>query len=248
MRLHVGILLVAITASAAWAQLPILENTRNKLKTATEKNLPENAQKNVNPPAKPGGAPVHAATPPVQGKGAVTPPKAPVKPVTAKKPAKKAVLAASAPAPKPETKPETAAKGETTPAPADEAGKKEDNNGADLPASLGEVSKKFAVARRDPFVSPVVTHIENTGCTTGKRCLTPGQVSLKGVVRSENGMIAVVVNSMNKAYFLRENDPIFNGYVLRITGDSIVFKENFQDNLGKPRTREIVKKISTPAV
>ncbi len=210
MRLHVGILLVAITASAAWAQLPILENTRNKLKTATEKNLPENAQKNVNPPAKPGGAPVHAATPPAQGKGAVTPPKAPVKPVTAKKPAKKAVLAASAPAPKPETKPETAAKGETTPAPADEAGKKEDNNGADLPASMGEVSKKFAVARRDPFVSPV--------------------------------------NSMNKAYFLRENDPIFNGYVLRITGDSIVFKENFQDNLGKPRTREIVKKISTPAV
>jgi hypothetical protein len=247
MRLHVGILLVAITASAAWAQMPILENTRTKLKTATEKNLPENAQKNVTAPAKPAGTPAHSATPAAPSKGAVsTTPKAAAKPVTAKKPFKKAVLAATAP--KPETKPEPTAKGETTPAPADEAGKKEENNGADLPASMGEVSKKFAVARRDPFVSPVVTHIENTGCTTGKRCLTPGQVSLKGVVRSENGMIAVVVNSMNKAYFLRENDPIFNGYVLRITGDSIVFKENFQDNLGKPRTREIVKKISTPAV
>ena len=38
-------------------------------------------------------------------------------------------------------------------------------------------------------------------------------------------MIAVVVNSLNKAYFLRENDPVFNGFVVKITGDSIIFKE-----------------------
>ncbi len=46
-------------------------------------------------------------------------------------------------------------------------------------------------------------------------------------------MIAVVVNALNKAYFLRENDPVFNGYVVKITGDSIVFKETIQDKLGK---------------
>jgi hypothetical protein len=38
---------------------------------------------------------------------------------------------------------------------------------------------------------------------------------------------------MNKAYFLRENDPVFNGYVMKITGDSIVFQETLQDRLGK---------------
>jgi hypothetical protein len=53
---------------------------------------------------------------------------------------------------------------------------------------------------------------------------------------------------MNKAYFLRENDPVFNGYVVKITGDSIVFKETLQDKLGKSFTREVIKKISTPAV
>jgi hypothetical protein len=42
-------------------------------------------------------------------------------------------------------------------------------------------------------------------------------------VKSENGMIAVVTNALNKAYFLRENDPVFNGYVLKINVDSIVF-------------------------
>lgn len=247
MRFHIGILVVAITASMAWAQMPILDNTRKQLKV-TDKNLPQNALKDVNTAQKPAGASAHSAPPATSSKGAVaTSPKPAAKPVQATKTSKKPVLAASAPQPKPETKSEKSAKGETTPAPA-EANKKDANNGADLPASLAEVSKKFAAPRRDPFVSPVVAHIENTGCTTGKRCLSPGQVSLKGVVRSDNGMIAVVVNSMNKAYFLRENDPVFNGYVLRITGDSIVFMENFQDNLGKPRTREVVKKISTPAV
>ena len=233
----------------AWAQMPVLDNTRKQLKV-TENNLPQNALKDVNTAHKPAGAPAHSATPAASSKAAVSSsPKAAAKPVKAAKTYKKAVLAASAPQPKPEAKPENSAKGETTPAPAPaEADKKDANDGADLPAGLAELSKKFVAPRRDPFVSPVVAHIENTGCSTGKRCLAPGQISLKGVVRSENGMIAVVVNSMNKAYFLRENDPVFNGYVLRITGDSIVFMENFQDSLGKPRTREVVKKISTPAV
>jgi len=57
-----------------------------------------------------------------------------------------------------------------------------------------------------------------------------------------------VSNGLNKAYFLRENDPVFNGYVMKITGDSIVFQETLQDRLGKTFTREVTKKITTPAV
>ncbi len=85
-----------------------------------------------------------------------------------------------------------------------------------------------------------------SGCSSGKRCLAIDQVALKGVVKSDGGMIAVVVNAMDKAYFLRENDPVFNGYVLKITVDSIVFKETFHDRLGKPLTREVTKSISAP--
>jgi Tfp pilus assembly protein PilP len=105
-------------------------------------------------------------------------------------------------------------------------------------------------SRRDPFVSPVVNRsaIGGSGCSTGKRCLAIDQIALKGVVRSDAGMIAVVTNAMEKAYFLHENDPVFNGYVVKITGDSIVFKETVQDKVGKPITREVTKKITTPAV
>jgi Tfp pilus assembly protein PilP len=101
--------------------------------------------------------------------------------------------------------------------------------------------------RRDPFVSPVVAMgAVGSGCSAGKRCLTIDQIALKGVVRSEAGMIAVVVNAVDKAYFLRENDPVFNGYVVKITGDSIIFKETFHDRLGKTLTRDVTKTITRP--
>jgi Tfp pilus assembly protein PilP len=86
-----------------------------------------------------------------------------------------------------------------------------------------------------------------SGCSSGKRCLAIDQIALKGVVKSESGMIAVVINAMDKAYFLRENDPVFNGYVVKITGDSIVFKETFHDRLGKTLTRDVTKTITRPA-
>jgi len=112
-----------------------------------------------------------------------------------------------------------------------------------------EPKEYSAAGRRDPFVSPVVSRVATgSGCSSGKRCLAIDQIILTGIVKSESGMIAVVVNAMNKAYFLRENDPVFNGYVVRITGDSIIFSETLQDKLGKPFTREVTKKINTPAV
>jgi len=105
-----------------------------------------------------------------------------------------------------------------------------------------------AVGRRDPFTSPVVSMgPTGSGCSTGKRCLAIDQIALRGVVKSDTGMIAVVVNSLDKAYFLRENDPVFNGYVVRITGDSIIFKETLHDRLGKTLTRDVTKSISRPA-
>lgn len=118
------------------------------------------------------------------------------------------------------------------------------------PAAPETKEKRMITAegRRDPFTSPVVNSATGPACSTGKRCLEIDQIVVRGVVKSDSGMIAVVVNAVNKAYFLKENDPVFNGYVLKITGDSVVFKETYQDKLGKELTREIVKKLTTPAV
>jgi len=123
----------------------------------------------------------------------------------------------------------------------------QDNKQDNKPAENKSAKTINTAGRRDPFVSPVVNMAATgSGCSSGKRCLAIDQVALKGVVKSNGGMIAVVVNAMDKAYFLRENDPVFNGYVLKITGDSVVFKETFHDKMGKPLTRDVTKTISRP--
>ena len=104
-------------------------------------------------------------------------------------------------------------------------------------------------SKRDPFVSPVQSQSNGPiNCGTGKRCLVVDQTVLQGIVKAPNGMIAVVSNSANKAYFLRENDPVYNGFVMRITPDSVVFREQVSDKFGKTSTREIVKKVTAPVV
>jgi Tfp pilus assembly protein PilP len=120
---------------------------------------------------------------------------------------------------------------------------------AEAPKLPKPEEKKWAMnGKRDPFFSPVVQQPTGSNCSTGKKCLDIGQINLRGVVKSESGFIAVVTNSLNKAYFLHENDPVFNGYVMKITGDSVVFQETVPDKLGKPLTREVTKRIFTPAV
>jgi hypothetical protein len=111
--------------------------------------------------------------------------------------------------------------------------------------------RKSGLGKRDPFVSPISKStgpvVPASNCSTGKRCLVIDQLVLRGVVRTATGMIAVVANSLNKAYFLHENDPVFNGYVVRITGDSVVFKENTVDRIGHQGTREVVKRVTPPS-
>ncbi len=122
---------------------------------------------------------------------------------------------------------------------------------ASTTTSVAVAESKPQLNRRDPFVSPLVRTEGSSGsnCTVGKRCLNIEQIELKGVIASQAGMIALVVNSANRAYFLRENDAVFNGVVEQITRDSVTFRQNVLDSLGRLKgTREVVRKISAPVV
>jgi Tfp pilus assembly protein PilP len=103
--------------------------------------------------------------------------------------------------------------------------------------------------RRDPFISSVSTAAAAAAvCNSGgKRCLAIDRISLKGVVRSGSGFIAVVVNAANRAYFLRENDPLMNGYVVRITSNAVTFKQTDKDRTGHPVTHVVTLTLSVPA-
>jgi len=192
-------------------------------------------------PAKPAVATAAPAVVPVKAANSTLKPVVKAEPVkTATAPAKKQVAAAPKGAAKPDTK--------VAAAPAS-ANKEASSTSSDKDKNDKQEDKKYSMTgKRDPFVSPVVNRAGGSGCSTGKKCLDIEQIALHGVVKSDSGMIAVVTNSLSKAYFLRENDPVFNGYVVKITVDSIVFKQTLQDRLGKPFTKDVVKRILTPAV
>lgn len=105
--------------------------------------------------------------------------------------------------------------------------------------------------KRDPFVSPLASagaRGPGAGCSTGKRCLVVDQLVLKGIVQMRTGNFALVENISKRPYVLHENDSLFNGSVVKITGDSVVFRETSNDILGRPISKEVVKKVSSPAV
>jgi membrane protein involved in colicin uptake len=227
------------TKPAAASAKPIPgKPTANNMATAPATAQAKAANKSTSQAvSKPSAAPASQKSASAAGKQAVVT----VSPFTAPKAAASKTTAAK-------SKKKTTAVVVKKPAPAKSTVAVEDKKNPDAKKDEHKTIS-MAGGRRDPFLSPVVNHsMGGSGCSTGKRCLAVDQIALQGIVKSEAGMIAVVVNAMNKAYFLRENDPVFNGYVVKITGDSIVFKETMQDKLGKSFTREVTKKISTPVV
>jgi hypothetical protein len=239
-----------LAAGMAWAQSPsVVQHTRNTMSAVsnnatTASNQALGNQPPVVYPATPVVGSMHAVPKSSTVAGAPFASKAGVK----TRRGKKRILAVAA-GHGVQPKPEVVAK--SNPLAGTVAGNSTGASGEgenETEKSVEPESKYNANGRRDPFISPVVSHAGGSGCSTGKKCLEIGTINLRGVVHGESGFIAVVSNSLNKAYFLRENDPVFNGYVMRITGDSIVFQETLQDRLGKTFTREVVKKITAPAV
>src|SRR5271166_2956231 len=225
-NLTTAILALGMVSGTAWAQNPdIIQDTRSTLQNVQKKQtIDQNAVLAVS-----GQQPSKTTAPASTAPNTTTVPR----------------NASTAPAPSPTTAPAAKA---SQPAKASVVPAKSSTVPAQK-APENEEKTYSSVGKRDPFISPVVSRsISGSGCSSGKRCLAIDQIALTGVVKSDTGMIAVVVNALNKAYFLRENDPVFNGYVVKITGDSIVFKETIQDKLGKSFEREVTKRIFTPAV
>lgn len=239
MNLRTAILLLAMLSGMAWAQNPnVIQDTRSTLQNVQKKQvIDQNAVLAAAGQASPGKSAANPSAPVTANNAQPAAPQASSRKTNSHRASK---ASSKAPAHKSTT---TA---EKKPEQAENAVAVEDKKNPVEPKK--DARTYSAAGRRDPFVSPVVSRsMVATGCSTGKRCLAINQITLTGIVKSDGGMIAVVVNAMNKAYFLRENDPVFNGYVVKITGDSIVFQETVQDNLGKMLTREVTKRISAPA-
>jgi len=159
---------------------------------------------------------------------------------TAKKPtATSAAKPASKPAATTSTKPaaKTQAK---SPAP-----------GARTISEKKPVESEQKIARRDPFESLVGRKQAQDALTKnlppGKAGLQVSTLRLDGVVKSTNGMIAVVANPQQRTYFLREGDQLYDGKVEKISMEGVTFHEEGKDAFGRPVERQVNKRLYSSA-
>jgi len=105
--------------------------------------------------------------------------------------------------------------------------------------------------RRDPFESLVGRQQAQAAASKnlppGKAGLQVSTLRLDGIVRSSNGMIAMVSNPQSRTYFLREGDQLYDGKVEKIAMDGVSFHELAKDAFGKPVERQVNKRIYSSA-
>jgi len=70
------------------------------------------------------------------------------------------------------------------------------------------------------------------------------KASLEGIViRGDNRRTAIIRGADNRAYFLREGDRLFDGYLKAIDNDSVVFVRVSKMRSGRILTREVTKQL-----
>ena len=118
-------------------------------------------------------------------------------------------------------------------------------------SSTAPAEGEAKVSRRDPFESLVGREKAQAEAAKnlppGKAGLQVASLRLDGIVRSPNGMIAVVTNPQARTYFLREGDQLYDGKVDKIAMDGVSFHELGKDAFGKPIERQVNKRIYSSA-
>lgn len=100
---------------------------------------------------------------------------------------------------------------------------------------------------RDPFRTLVIRQSDGSQypALPGKQGLVISQMQVKGIIKAGGENLAVVGTPQSPAaIFLHKDDEVFNGTVLAIDDSSVLFRERMVDPLGKPFTREVLKKLS----
>jgi len=158
----------------------------------------------------------------------------------ATKPAPPAAKAADKPAGKTAAKPAAKATAKPGGKRAAKAVEKPSTPGSAPAAAESEIKQ----ARRDPFESLIGRQNKApANLPPGKLGLQVSTLRLDGIVRSPNGMIAVVSNPQARTYFLREGDRLFDGSVEKISMDGVSFHEEGKDAFGKPVEHQVNKRI-----
>lgn len=108
-----------------------------------------------------------------------------------------------------------------------------------------------AEGRRDPFVSLVSRGVETATPPPGRRIDGPAamlvsEVTLKGIVQSRGGYVAMIQGPDTKTFMVRANDRLLDGVVKSITAQTLVMMQDVNDPLSLVKQREVRKVLRDP--
>ena len=102
--------------------------------------------------------------------------------------------------------------------------------------------------RRDPFKSLIIGQNRQAPrgpLPEGIAGLLIDEIDLTGIFKTSRGFIAqVVASNKAKSYLLREGDQLYDGDVVGISQNEVVFKQIVNDPTVIKPFREVVKKLS----
>jgi type IV pilus assembly protein PilP len=145
-----------------------------------------------------------------------------------------------------------------TPAPAPGAPPTATATGASAQPSLEEILEEPTGAdtyrydpqgRRDPFRSLVgpAPKIQEGVRPPGMAGFLIDEIKLQGVIRTKQGLVAMLAAPDNKSYLVRVGDKVLDGEIIRITPSSVVFRQEVNDPTRIERYREVVKDLTPPS-
>jgi Tfp pilus assembly protein PilP len=100
--------------------------------------------------------------------------------------------------------------------------------------------------RRDPFQSLIgpAPKLQPGQRPVGVPGFLIDEMKLQGVVKTKQGLVAMINGPDNKGYLIRVGDKVLDGEVIRITPSSVTFRQEVNDPTRIERFREVVKELS----
>ena len=100
--------------------------------------------------------------------------------------------------------------------------------------------------RRDPFVSLANRGADGRSVAnrpTGLPGVLIDEVTVKGIIKDQSGLMALIQGGDSKIYRVRPGDRLMDGTVKAITPDAVVFSQDVNDPLVLQKQREIRKSL-----
>jgi type IV pilus assembly protein PilP len=114
---------------------------------------------------------------------------------------------------------------------------------ANVPPPTPEPYTYTPDGRRDPFVSLIGggTEVTTTRRETGLRGFAVGEISVRGVMKTRDRLVAMVQGPDNKTYVIHQGDKLADGVVKNVTTEGLVVVQDITDPLSIQKQREVRK-------